>query len=380
MTSISEAGRCQPKPPPNAALEAIREKHHLPGLAAGRINLKGRDDHVTARAAGLRKIDNDAPLSTKDQFYLASVTKAMTSTLVAILMDEDETLTWTTTIAEALPHIENILPAYQNTTLAMLGAHVAGMDDEALVAADLELWMRLVNREVTPIEGRRLVAEAIFSSIEPRTPPGETYLYSNAGYMVLGHLIDSRVPGGWEEFIQDRLFTPLGMIGCGLGPVPQPALPKIKNPWPHTRGDLEPVPAEWDAEYTPAMGPASTAHCTIDSYAKYLSFHMDGLRGKDTSLLPAQAFEALHTPYTAFMGLEPSGGEQDNYAPGGWNSREAEGVGRYLYHEGATLVNAALSILAPEVEEAFFAATNVGEAKEALDEVAEGLFADALGF
>lgn len=305
----------------------------------------------------------------------------MTSTLVSILINDDETsFTWNSTIPQAFPHIENILPVYREATLAMLGAHVAGLHDDAFVAAEPELWQRLLEQSVTPTEGRRLVAEYVFSRNWPVTTPGEAFLYSNTGYVLLGHLIDTHVAGGWEGFIKDALFDPLGMDGCGLGPVPQDKLPDIENPWPHYPGDPDPVATTLDAEYLPVLGPAGTAHCTIDSYAKFLSLHMDGFLGRDTPLLPAEAFHALHTPYTEFMGFAPGGGRLDRYAPGAWEYEDSADVGRYFFHDGGNTVNQALGVIAPEVEEAYFVGTNVGAAAEAMHEVTERLFSDALGF
>lgn len=46
-------------------------------------------------------MNDDARLSTKDQFYFASLTKAMTSTLVAIVIaDGDRSLAFKTTIPD----------------------------------------------------------------------------------------------------------------------------------------------------------------------------------------------------------------------------------------------------------------------------------------
>lgn len=375
----SEAGRSSA--PPSPALEAIRSEHRLPGLVAARIALHGDGEDITARATGRRKIGDDAALTTNDTFYLASLTKAMTSTLVAILINDDgNSFTWNSTIPEAFSHIENILPEYEDTTLAMLGAHVAGLDDEVFVSAEPDLWKQLVEQSVTPTEGRRLIAEHVFSRNGPVTAPGGAFLYSNTGYALLGHLVDTHAEGSWEAFIKDALFDPLGMDGCGIGPVPQGKLPAIENPWPHYPSDQDPRPAALDAEYLPAISPAGSAHCTIDSYARFLSLHMDGFLGRDTPLLPAEAFRALHTPYATLVGLSPSGERPDRYAPGAWEWADSPDVGRYFFHDGGNNVNQALGVVAPEAEEAYFVGTNIGFASETMHEVAEGLFSGALGF
>ncbi|RYP30848.1 hypothetical protein DL768_011182 [Monosporascus sp. mg162] len=378
--------KAQPHPKesfPNPALEAIREKHHLPGLAAAHIRVQ-RHGNIIARAVGVRRFGNDSRLTTKDQFHLGSLTKAMTSTLIAMLIEEPgNSLTWNSTVPEALPHLESIVPAHRNTTLAMLGAHVAGFNDTLFMEEELPLWLDILNGTYTPTDGRRLLAERAFS-YEPATLPGQNYSYSNLGYMILGHLIDTYAPkecGSWEQFIHGRLFKPLRMNGCGLGPVPQKTPASITNPWPHAPGNPDPIPVPWDTDNPPTVGPAGTVHCTIDSYAKFLSLHVNGFVGKTTPLLPADAFRILHTPYRVLSGLPARGDAADSYSPGGWISMESPDVGgRYLFHDGSNSVNFAWAIVAPGVREAFFIGTNVGEASEAMNEVAIGLFTDSLGF
>ncbi|RYP22900.1 hypothetical protein DL767_008948 [Monosporascus sp. MG133] len=357
----------------SCSLEAIRNKHHLPGLAAARIRVQ-RHGNIIARAVGVRRFGNDSRLTTKDQFHLGSLTKAMTSTLIAMLIEEPgNSLTWNSTVPEALPHLESIVPAHRNTTLAMLGAHVAGFNDTLFLEEQLPLWLAILNGTYTPTDGRRLFAERAFS-YEPATPPGQNYSYSNLGYMILGHLIDTHAPkecGSWEQFIHARLFKPLRMNGCGLGPVPQKIPASITNPWPHAPGNPDPIPVPWDTDNPPAVGPAGTVHCTIDSYAKFLSLHVSGFVGKTTPLLPADAFRILHTPYRVLSGLPARGDAADSYSPGGWISMESPDVGgRYLLHDGSNTVNYAWAIVAPGVREAFFIGTNVGEAGEAMNEVA----------
>ncbi|KAK3389477.1 beta-lactamase [Podospora didyma] len=371
----------------NTTLDSIRVKYHLPGLAAARIKIQHHDEiRINSRATGVRKFGNDTKLTPRDKFHLGSLTKAMTATLVAILIETPHnSLRWNTTVPEALPHIANIIPAYRNTTLAMLASHYAGFDDETFLKQELPLWMKISNRTYTPVKGRRLLAERAFS-YEPATRPGSAYAYSNLGYMLIGHIIDTHSPpgcGSWEEFLFRYLFGPLRMDGCGLGPVPQRTPHSISNPWPHLPGHPEPIPVPLDTDNPPTLGPAGTVHCTIDSYAKFLALHVEGSLGNQTPLLPASAFTVLHTPYRTLAGLPPSGdkGPTDWYTPGAWALRNNPSVGGgYLSHDGSNRMNYAVGIVAPGVREAYFVGTNVGEADAAANEVAIGLLTHTLGF
>src|SRR5439155_2466541 len=46
--------------------------------------------------------------------------------------------------------------------------------------------------------------------------PGERFSYTNAGYFVLGHLIQKLTGQSYETFINENIFTPLGMKDSGL--------------------------------------------------------------------------------------------------------------------------------------------------------------------
>jgi CubicO group peptidase (beta-lactamase class C family) len=396
---------CSPlETPPDTFLEDIRENHHLPGLVAARIKSRHDTHQITISRAvvGVRKFGDPTKITPHDTFHLGSLTKAMTSTLLTILMrDRGNNLTWSTTVPEAFPHLTSIiLPEHNNTTLAMLAAHRAGINDTASILRDLPLWLALENKTYTPVEGRRLVAKSAFST-PPITVPGSNYLYSNIGYMLLGHLIDTypwRHPyphtntptnTSYESLLRSRLWAPLDIPpgGCGFGPAPESSPSSVDNPWPHVTGNPDPVPLPSNADLSPAIAPAGTVHCTVDSYAQFLGLHLDAFFGRTPirgALLPSSAFKVLHTPYQVLTGAPLIGGAGDIYTSGGWLLVPDDGVrGRYLLHDGTNGGNYAWAIVAGGATgrgEAYFIGTNVGSAEEAMVEVSEGLFEGKLEF
>ncbi len=42
-------------------------------------------------------------------------------------------------------------------------------------------------------------------------PPGEKMSYSNSGYVLLGYLIEKISGESYEKFVQENIFTPLGI-------------------------------------------------------------------------------------------------------------------------------------------------------------------------
>ena len=64
-------------------IESIRQKYAVPALAA----MEWKDSRVTNFAfTGFRKTGNPTPFAASDQFHLGSDTKAMTATVIGILV------------------------------------------------------------------------------------------------------------------------------------------------------------------------------------------------------------------------------------------------------------------------------------------------------
>ena len=88
------------------SLEPVRKKHELPALAAAVIT----DGRLSALGAtGVRKAGTNVSVTRSDAFHIGSCTKAMTATLLAILIDQGR-LRWETTLAEAAMIDEEIKP------------------------------------------------------------------------------------------------------------------------------------------------------------------------------------------------------------------------------------------------------------------------------
>lgn len=112
-------------------LQPLLAEHGLPALAAAAVQ-DGRI--IAAGAVGTRRWGSDTPVGIDDAFHIGSVTKAMTSLLVAMLF-EDGRLRWDTTVAEAFPDLAAGMDAgLRGVTLTQLLSHTGGlpMDNEVL--------------------------------------------------------------------------------------------------------------------------------------------------------------------------------------------------------------------------------------------------------
>jgi CubicO group peptidase (beta-lactamase class C family) len=312
-------------------LAPIRDEHHLPGL----IGAIFEGSRLTAiGAVGIRKIGSPDPFAVTDQVHIGSCTKAMTATVIGMLVDEGR-LSWGSTIREVFPsNLDGVDPEYQKVTLGQLLTHRAGLP------ANVN-WFRLHGR--TPTEQRLSI---VMSELRqpPRNRPGSKYEYSNVGYALAGLMAETAAGQSWETLMKARLFEPLQMSSAGFGSPGRPGT--IEQPWGHRSLGGETRPTQQDN--APSMGPAGAVHCTIPDWAKFAALHLAAERGRPR-LLEAATFRALHTP--------PAGFE---YA-GGWVATQRTWAGGLaLTHSGSNTAWYATIWVAPGINRTIFAATNQG--------------------
>jgi CubicO group peptidase (beta-lactamase class C family) len=341
-------------------LAEVRSHHKLPALACAVV----RSNAIIAHGVvGERQAGDPTPAGIGDVWHHGSVTKSMTATLAALLV-EDGRIAWTNTLADVFPaNATEMDPAWRGVTLELLLGHRGGAPDEDWLDKN-GLWQAFWTNSGTPREQRRFLRTAVTSK-PPQNPPGTKFVYSNTGYIIAGAMLEERTGRAWEELITERLFRPLKMESAGFGPPGSPD--KVDQPRGHLIEGLffkrlQPVAPGPQADNPPGLGPAGTVHCSLDDLANYIMAHIGGELGRETPLkLRPDSWHKLHT---ALPGQD--------YALG-WNvaSRPWAG-GKALNHTGSNTMWFSNVWLAPQRDFAVIILTNVGDddAFKATDEVA----------
>ena len=335
----------------DSILEGIRSSRNVPALACA-VVVSNRI--VGIGATGLRKAGvTNAPVTAADKWHHGSITKSMTATLAAILVHEGR-IQWTNTLADIFPDLSGGMHAgWRAATLEQLTANRGGAPGTMSSGLWNELWLF----PGTPRDARRRLLVAITASV-PSSTPGTRYEYSNAGFAIAGHMLETIMDRPWEDLLREELFVPLGMNSAGFG---VPATPRhIDHPWGHNTGGT-PIAPGTDADNPPAIGPAGTVHCSVTDLALYTAFHVMVHR-RDTPLLPRTAGVKLHTALP----------NNANYAHGWIAVPRPWAGGNALTHTGSNLQWFSNVWLAPEREFAVIALCNTGSgsATVATDDVA----------
>src|SRR5690242_19915267 len=168
--------------PVSQMLETIREKHNFPALAAA-VVVDGKI--VATNAVGFRKSSGPERVTVDDRFHLGSVTKSMTATVAAMLVEQGK-ISWTTTIAETFPEFKSeIHPDYLGVTLEQLLSHRGGAPGNA----PADLWLQAWAATGTAAEQRLAFVKGLLGR-QPEAKLGTKFIYSNQGYAIAGVMLE----------------------------------------------------------------------------------------------------------------------------------------------------------------------------------------------
>lgn len=192
-------GSCGQPPAENASqadaideLFAAYEQGAQPGVAVAVVQ-DGK--LVLERAHGFANIDTRTPVNSDTAFDLASVSKQFTA-MAIMLLEEDGKLAYDDFIGKYVPELQ----VYEGVTIRHLLLHTGGLPDYYDII-DTSAGMP-TNQDAAELLGK--MAKSDF-------PPGERYEYSNAGYDMLGPIVEAASGMRFAEFVQQRIFAPLGM-------------------------------------------------------------------------------------------------------------------------------------------------------------------------
>jgi CubicO group peptidase (beta-lactamase class C family) len=262
----------------------LRKEHKLVGLAA-KVMVDGK---VMASAAdGERKFHSNVPIELGDRWHLGSITKSITATMIARLVESGQ-MKWTDTVGERFPEAP-IHEGWKPVTLEQLLTHTSGAPGN--FPFRVMLRKPAIGPECTR-ERRKAVIDVMAE--KPAHPPGEKFAYSNVGYTIAGAMAESATGVSWEDLVKREVFETLELNEAGFGPPKSPS-ETLDQPLGHRGMRNWKTSVSDQQDNTPIMGPAGTIHMTLGNLCEYATEHLRGELGAG-KLLTAQSHKRLHTP------------------------------------------------------------------------------------
>ena len=188
-------------------------QHHIGlGNLPGAVVLVGHQDAVVfEKAYGNRSVEPEIEAMTPETvFDLASLTKVVATTPSVMLLVQKGRLKLDDPVSKYLPAFGQA--GKKKVTLRQLLVHYSGLP------ADLRQTRR-----------RRITSKNALSRIYQArlvAPPGERFIYSDLGFVVLGKVVEKVTGQSLARFAQENIFSPLGMASTGFLPRPE-VIPNI---------------------------------------------------------------------------------------------------------------------------------------------------------
>ena len=177
------------------------------GAAPGLVLLVDTPNGRFLKAVGVSSLEDGIPMQVDDRLEIGSNSKSF---LVVVLMQlqEEGVLSLDDRLSDWLPDLAEQIPNGDQITLRQLAFHISGIWDYGdPIIGEAANDPDKLQMGYTPEE---LVQYAIENGT-PDFAPGESWKYSNTGYILLGLIAEKAAGQSLSDLYQERIFSPLGL-------------------------------------------------------------------------------------------------------------------------------------------------------------------------
>lgn len=308
-TAVAATSISASTPFPNAAqMDAYLQHLTETGVLSGSV-LVAQHGMVFSKGYALADRDAHIPNTPETRFRIGSVTKQFTAMAILILQESGKLH-----VQDALcQYISQCPHNWQSIKLYHLLTHSSGIPDYTNFPDFAVTWTE-------PTTPEQLIAR--FKDMPLDFAPGSRFRYSNSGYVLLGYIIE-RVSGeSYATFLQQHIFTPLGMHNTGYD-VTNPTLPQHATGY--YSGYVQPEAYDMSVLYA-----AGALYSTVEDL-----YVWDQTLARHT-LVSQQSLDAMFTVHIPCPPAGSPGGcllhTDEGYGYGWFIAAEPEG--KLIYHVG----------------------------------------------
>jgi CubicO group peptidase (beta-lactamase class C family) len=274
----------------------VMDSINVPGAAVAVVQ---GGEVVYTGTFGVADITTGAPVTTDTSFMIGSVTKPMTTMMVATMVD-DGLLTWDTPVSTFAPEFALSDPA--------VTAQLTVRDFFNMASGFPSYDTPMMIDRMSPLS-----SIAFMRGVELVTPFRQGFNYANqmvaAGGYYTARLATGSDADSWDAYteqMQERVFAPIGMTATVADFDAAMNLPDRATPHYVSRIDGEPVVLPVDRErFVSPVYPAGSVWSNINDMAKFLVTQMnDGVAPDGTRVVSAEALGETRVPVIpAFGGI-----------------------------------------------------------------------------
>jgi CubicO group peptidase (beta-lactamase class C family) len=183
-------------------LQSFVEKHIAPGVVA---LVASKDKVLDVQAAGYASLANKTPMRKDAVFWIASMSKSLTGTALMMLVDEGK--------VSLDDPVEKFLPEFKGQQVKAADGALYSPKHPITVSEVMCHTSGLVLANEKGLKMTQSLQDnvTLFATYPLRQEPGTKYEYNNCGIDTGGRIIEVVSGMSYIDFMQKRLFDPLGM-------------------------------------------------------------------------------------------------------------------------------------------------------------------------
>jgi CubicO group peptidase (beta-lactamase class C family) len=332
-------------------VNALMARTQVPGVALGLLH----EDAIQTAGFGLTSVENPLPVTGETLFQIGSITKTFVGTAVMRLVERDQ-IELDATVRSHLAHFRvRDADASARATIRHLLTHMGG-------------WAGDLFRDTGSGDDALARYVADMAELPQLAPLNTHWSYNNAGFSLLGRILEVVTGQTCEQAIRDLVLDPLDMAHAFFEPAQVMTHrfavghqigadgPAVARPWPLAR----------------AAHPAGGLTCSVLDLMQYARLHL----GQDSAasaqpLLSAESLAAMQSPQATLW--------RDKAAWGlAWGIEEVDGA-RVVAHGGGTNGQISQLALVPARRFALALLTNANRGSALIRKVRDWVLAEYLG-
>ncbi len=260
--------------------EEARKSWNIPGMAVAIV----KDDKIIfSKGYGVKKLGDNDPIDAHTLFQIGSTSKAFTTTLMAMLVDEKK-LNWKDKVIDHYPEFRMYDPwvtrefMVEELTEQHSGLPAYSIDALAFFGFDRNYIMNVL-RFVKPISSFRT-----------------EFAYVNHLFLVAAKILEIKTGKTWEENLKERIFVPLNMNESSSD---MKSLLKSKNAaFGHCLQNNQIAPAPVDFNWMYIYAPTGGINSNITDMAEWLKLHINNGQVNGKKIVSSENLNFTHSPKT----------------------------------------------------------------------------------
>lgn len=200
-SSLSAQNDAPPSPLTAKVDEYMNAAMRVDGFSGSILVARGGQP-IVSRGYGMANVEHAVPNTPQTVFRLASITKQFTAMAIMMLQERGKL-----NVGDSICKYFSDCPAsWQPVTVKHLLTHTSGIPSYTS-------FPDFAKTSVLPTTAAGMLAQLKDKPLE--SAPGEKYAYNNSGYFLLGIIIERTSGKSYADFLQENIFTPLGMKQTG---------------------------------------------------------------------------------------------------------------------------------------------------------------------